>query len=157
MAPSNPDSIELVEYPTSPRLSANARGASSETSRARARPFRPAANSQSLVGLRTSVEEAAQEKLPPTLVRVSRLSFWAEALRRRALNSGNVDSQPAKMKFSHSVQFNAVPEWSSNYIAYSNLKKLYVTFDREKAGLVVSHCTEAHGPWRIVFRLTSRD
>ena len=30
------------------------------------------------------------------------------------------------MKFSHSVQFNAVPEWSSNYINYSNLKKLFV-------------------------------
>jgi phosphate transporter len=28
------------------------------------------------------------------------------------------------MKFSHSIQFNAVPEWSNNYIAYSNLKKL---------------------------------
>ncbi|UNI16178.1 low-affinity phosphate transporter [Purpureocillium takamizusanense] len=28
------------------------------------------------------------------------------------------------MKFSHSVQFNAVPDWSSHYIAYSNLKKL---------------------------------
>lgn len=32
-----------------------------------------------------------------------------------------------EMKFSHSVQFNAVPDWSSHYIAYSNLKKLYVT------------------------------
>jgi hypothetical protein len=32
------------------------------------------------------------------------------------------------MKFSHSVQFNAVPDWSSNYISYSNLKKLYVPF-----------------------------
>ena len=30
-----------------------------------------------------------------------------------------------KMKFSHSIQFNAVPDWSSHYIAYSNLKKLY--------------------------------
>ena len=31
------------------------------------------------------------------------------------------------MKFSHSIQFNAVPDWSSHYIAYSNLKKLYVS------------------------------
>ena len=31
------------------------------------------------------------------------------------------------MKFSHSIQFNAVPDWSSNYISYSNLKKLYVS------------------------------
>lgn len=29
-----------------------------------------------------------------------------------------------EMKFSHSIQFNAVPDWSSHYIAYSNLKKL---------------------------------
>jgi hypothetical protein len=28
------------------------------------------------------------------------------------------------MKFSHSIQFNAVPDWSSKYISYSNLKKL---------------------------------
>lgn len=34
--------------------------------------------------------------------------------------------QKAEMKFSHSLQFNAVPDWSSHYIAYSNLKKLYV-------------------------------
>lgn len=31
-----------------------------------------------------------------------------------------------EMKFSHSLQFNAVPDWSSHYISYSNLKKLYV-------------------------------
>ena len=37
-------------------------------------------------------------------------------------------SQPTKeaMKFSHSIQFNAVPDWSSHYINYSNLKKLWV-------------------------------
>lgn len=34
-----------------------------------------------------------------------------------------------EMKFSHSIQFNAVPDWSSHYIAYSNLKKLYVLPD----------------------------
>lgn len=28
-----------------------------------------------------------------------------------------------EMRFSHSIQFNAVPDWSSHYIAYSNLKK----------------------------------
>lgn len=31
-----------------------------------------------------------------------------------------------EMKFSHSIQFNAVPDWSSHYIAYSNLKKVSV-------------------------------
>lgn len=29
-----------------------------------------------------------------------------------------------EMKFSHSLQFNSVPDWSGHYIAYSNLKKL---------------------------------
>jgi len=29
-----------------------------------------------------------------------------------------------EMKFSHSIQFNAVPDWSGKYINYSNLKKL---------------------------------
>jgi hypothetical protein len=33
--------------------------------------------------------------------------------------------EESEMKFSHSIQFNAVPDWSSHYIAYSNLKKLY--------------------------------
>ena len=32
--------------------------------------------------------------------------------------------QQDEMKFSHSIQFNAVPDWSSHYIAYSKLKKL---------------------------------
>lgn len=31
-----------------------------------------------------------------------------------------------KMKFSHSLQFNAVADWADKYIAYSNLKKLWV-------------------------------
>ena len=34
--------------------------------------------------------------------------------------------QQDEMKFSHSIQFNAVPDWSSQYLAYSNLKKLCV-------------------------------
>ncbi|KAL3425502.1 SPX domain-containing protein [Phlyctema vagabunda] len=34
------------------------------------------------------------------------------------------------MKFSHSIQFNAVPDWSSNYIAYSNLKKLIYQLEK---------------------------
>ncbi|CAK7265957.1 low-affinity phosphate transporter [Sporothrix epigloea] len=36
----------------------------------------------------------------------------------------------AAMKFSHSIQFNAVPDWSSHYIAYSNLKKLIYQLER---------------------------
>lgn len=34
-----------------------------------------------------------------------------------------------EMKFSHSLQFNAVPDWSSHYISYSNLKKLIYTLE----------------------------
>ena len=34
------------------------------------------------------------------------------------------------MKFSHSIQFNAVPDWSNHYISYSNLKKLSVASSR---------------------------
>lgn len=40
------------------------------------------------------------------------------------------------MKFSHSIQFNAVPDWSSHYISYSNLKKLYA-FRSVSAGVSV--------------------
>lgn len=36
------------------------------------------------------------------------------------------------MKFSHSIQFNAVPDWSSNYISYSNLKKLIYQLEKDK-------------------------
>ena len=36
-----------------------------------------------------------------------------------------------EMKFSHSIQFNAVPEWSSHYIAYSNLKKLIYQLEQQ--------------------------
>ncbi len=35
------------------------------------------------------------------------------------------------MKFSHSIQFNAVPEWSSHYISYSNLKKLIYQLEKQ--------------------------
>ena len=36
-----------------------------------------------------------------------------------------------EMKFSHSIQFNAVPDWSNNYISYSNLKKLIYTLEKQ--------------------------
>ncbi|GKZ34084.1 low-affinity phosphate transporter [Aspergillus brasiliensis] len=35
------------------------------------------------------------------------------------------------MKFSHSIQFNAVPDWSAYYLAYSNLKKLIYSLEQE--------------------------
>lgn len=36
-----------------------------------------------------------------------------------------------EMKFSHSIQFNAVPDWSNHYISYSNLKKLIYTLEKQ--------------------------
>jgi SPX domain len=53
-------------------------------------------------------------------------SGW-EAQREKKLNLKLQElADREEMKFSHSIQFNAVPDWSSNYISYSNLKKLYV-------------------------------
>ncbi|KAJ5696768.1 hypothetical protein N7536_007180 [Penicillium majusculum] len=93
----------------------------------------PSANSYPLADLDT-VGESQEKTLEFDQPQGSRLRFWAEALRRRAHNAshGNVDPESnAKMKFSHSVQFNAVPDWSSNYIAYSNLKKLIYTLEKQ--------------------------
>ncbi|KAL8735253.1 MAG: hypothetical protein Q9181_002885 [Wetmoreana brouardii] len=39
-------------------------------------------------------------------------------------------SEAREMKFSHSIQFNAVPDWSSHYINYSNLKKLIYSLEK---------------------------
>ncbi|KAF4159971.1 hypothetical protein CNMCM6069_000477 [Aspergillus lentulus] len=60
-----------------------------------------------------------------------RLRFWVEALRRRQTPKESAGGQrTAKMKFSHSIQFNAVPDWSAYYIAYSNLKKLIYSLEQ---------------------------
>ncbi|RMD44170.1 hypothetical protein DV735_g991, partial [Chaetothyriales sp. CBS 134920] len=40
-------------------------------------------------------------------------------------------AEAEEMKFSHSIQFNAVPDWSDNYISYSNLKKLIYTLEKQ--------------------------
>jgi len=39
------------------------------------------------------------------------------------------------MKFSHSIQFNAVPDWSSQYISYSNLKKLIYSLEKRQISI----------------------
>jgi phosphate transporter len=49
--------------------------------------------------------------------------LWAQALKHRVQSTQRRD-RIANMKFSHSIQFNAVPDWSAYYIAYDNLKKL---------------------------------
>lgn len=48
------------------------------------------------------------------------------------------------MKFSHSLQFNAVPEWSSKYISYSQLKKLIYALQKEQlyGSKIVDHETQ---------------
>lgn len=53
----------------------------------------------------------------------------ARKLRRESKRSEKLQKldEADDMKFSHSIQFNAVPDWSSHYIAYSNLKKLFAT------------------------------
>ncbi|KAI9733593.1 MAG: low-affinity phosphate transporter [Cirrosporium novae-zelandiae] len=50
-----------------------------------------------------------------------------------------------EMKFSHSIQFNAVPDWSNNYIAYSNLKKLIYILEKQinQSGVLPSHDAES--------------
>ncbi|KAJ5374108.1 Sodium/sulfate symporter [Penicillium concentricum] len=128
------DSIELVDYnPTIHTATTSASGrAHSDEYQDSDRRSDPAANSP--LGFDTSFRES-QEGLELDELRPegSPLRFWAEALRRRAHNAshGIVDPDSEKMKFSHSVQFNAVPDWSSNYIAYSNLKKLIYTLEKQ--------------------------
>lgn len=56
----------------------------------------------------------------------------------RALNSQGGENIPLqdlsnhrkKMKFNHSLQFNAVPEWTSKYIDYSGLKKIIYSLEQ---------------------------
>ncbi|KAJ5713873.1 uncharacterized protein N7483_011054 [Penicillium malachiteum] len=83
--------------------------------------------------------DAAQEKtyssglLPRGFVSTP-LRFWREALRNLADQTSRIQADletEAKMKFSHSIQFNAVPDWSNSYIAYSNLKKLIYTLEKQ--------------------------
>jgi hypothetical protein len=49
-----------------------------------------------------------------------------------------------EMKFSHSIQFNAVPDWSSHYIAYSKLKQTYVFLPPRKPPLVITTQTDSY-------------
>ena len=60
--------------------------------------------------------------IPPALQQTP-----AESLRRQ---HKLLDLLEAEMKFSHSIQFNAVPDWSSHYISYSNLKKLIYQLEK---------------------------
>ncbi|KAK2811259.1 hypothetical protein FQN50_002356 [Emmonsiellopsis sp. PD_5] len=57
--------------------------------------------------------------------RKKKKGFFTTITRRRQATDDDI------MKFSHSIQFNAVPDWSSNYIAYSNLKKLIYSLEKQ--------------------------
>ena len=67
-------------------------------------------------------------------------NHW-ESLRRRLYVLEALDR--LEMKFSHSIQFNAVPEWQSHYLAYSNLKKLIFTLEKEVNQATPEHYTDA--------------
>ncbi|KAG0153261.1 hypothetical protein PDIDSM_5111 [Penicillium digitatum] len=133
---SHSDSIELVEYnPASHPAPTNAPGpARSDQYQTSPGRLDSPANSQPLAELHTGAGESQEKTLESVQPQGSRLRFWVEALRRRAHNASQGNGGPdskAKMKFSHSIQFNAVPDWSSNYIAYSNLKKLIYTLEKQ--------------------------
>lgn len=108
-------SIELGQYPDTPATT-------SRQSHATLPPTQltdPGSESPSYH--RTDHREGHPQK--PTLrEKPVIIKYWIEALRRHPHRHQSAD----KMKFSHSIQFNAVPDWSAYYLAYSNLKKLYV-------------------------------
>lgn len=58
-------------------------------------------------------------------------SAQARRIEKRLLKLEQLADRDEAMKFSHSVQFNAVPDWSGHYIAYSNLKKLIYTLEKQ--------------------------
>lgn len=64
-------------------------------------------------------------ELPPPALPQPGFRVTRESARKREEKLRRL-LEDIEMKFSHSIQFNAVPDWSSNYISYSNLKKLSV-------------------------------
>ncbi|KAK6832686.1 hypothetical protein RU639_004362 [Aspergillus parasiticus] len=127
--------IELVEYPVPPSTSTRAWQSHTGSQGSDSRPI----GHRQLLD-RTSQPGTLEHSNPnsrQTLQHVQwdkpiRLKYWVEALHRRS----RFPEPQSKMKFSHSIQFNAVPEWSSYYLAYSNLKKLIYSLEQQvrKAG-----------------------
>ncbi|KAL1854637.1 low-affinity phosphate transporter [Paecilomyces lecythidis] len=72
-------------------------------------------------------EKYTDDFRPPGL---ERKQYWEEAVRRR-VETARGERKEAKMKFSHSLQFNSVPDWSAYYIGYSNLKKLIYGLEKQ--------------------------
>jgi hypothetical protein len=91
--------------------------------------LRPLATLESLTHSEYPVEEFELFQLPePQYPYPQRRESGAREAQRERQRREKLEwlLQKAEMKFSHSLQFNAVPDWSSHYIAYSNLKKLLV-------------------------------
>jgi phosphate transporter len=68
--------------------------------------------------------------LPHTDGAYSVRSHGAQGGEKR-LKDARLQGEKGAMKFSHSIQFNAVPDWSSHYISYSNLKKLIYALEKQ--------------------------
>ncbi|KAF5860761.1 low-affinity phosphate transporter [Aspergillus alliaceus] len=122
--------IELVDYPVPPSTSTRARQSHIGSQGFRSQPID---NPQLLDRTSQSGTPERPDRRPRQARqhiqwdKPIRLKYWVEALHRR---SRFLETQ-SKMKFSHSIQFNAVPEWSSYYIAYSNLKKLIYSLEQQ--------------------------
>jgi hypothetical protein len=67
---------------------------------------------------------AAREKEEKETREQRRERLRREKKQRARLEKLDQLREKDEMKFSHSLQFNSVPDWSGHYIAYSNLKKL---------------------------------
>ncbi|PYH93891.1 plasma membrane phosphate transporter Pho87 [Aspergillus ellipticus CBS 707.79] len=115
--------IELVNYPDSPATPATSSHDPSSRATGLAQPTVP--GSPDSPRLRTTDAPGSHQH---TREKPARIKYWIEALRRRSHRHG---SGSDKMKFSHSIQFNAVPDWSAYYLAYSNLKKLIYSLEQE--------------------------
>lgn len=80
-----------------------------------------------------STESSRERRLTSSRIEVEvetqELGYWKKRQEKRAAKAQQKRKElddVFEMKFSHSIQFNAVPEWSGEYIAYSNLKKMCV-------------------------------
>ncbi|KAL6153363.1 hypothetical protein ACJQWK_11391 [Exserohilum turcicum] len=84
------------------------------------RPFRDD-QAFELHDLNTTASTATATTTTTTTTAATATATAARAQRRRLKLERLREAD--EMKFSHSLQFNAVPDWSNHYIAYSNLKK----------------------------------
>ncbi|KAL4866890.1 hypothetical protein BDV12DRAFT_187090 [Aspergillus spectabilis] len=109
----HPQDIELVEYPVQPRTTS-----------------RPPRSLPTELGPRDPQPQKQSTRERLRWDKPQRFRFWVEALHLRSTILKDRDTT-SKMKFSHSIQFNAVPDWSAYYIAYSNLKKLIYSLEQQ--------------------------